>query len=67
MICEICGAESNVIYVMRKEGFICDKCARKIRNSKEKKLQRYEKRLKMYKKYGRWDEIEKLILQRRNN
>lgn len=52
MRCELCGEESNAIYVTRKYGLICGECERKMNGSKEDKLKEKEEMIKMYKRYG---------------
>jgi hypothetical protein len=52
MICELCGKETNITYVMRKYGFICPKCRLGIKNGDSRKLTRCQEELEMYKRYG---------------
>lgn len=52
MICNTCGAESNIIYATRKNGLICNNCHWKIYNSDEEKLKQELEKIEMMKKYG---------------
>ena len=53
MRCALCKKESNIIYVMSKQGCICAECAHKINDSDDAKIRQAKEKLKMYKKYGR--------------
>ena len=52
MKCEICLAESNIIYATRKNGLICNICHWKLYDSDEEKLKQELEKIEMMKKYG---------------